>query len=99
MAELQRKDIMKMMETVGAGQQLIFKLHPTFSGNFVIIELNPKYPAKKEKKWTLRLGETLEQAKNNSSFFSTDKDKKAASWVAERAPELISQPAPLQKAV
>lgn len=43
------KEIMKRVDQLQNGEALRFKIHETFGGGFAIIELNPKYPAKKEK--------------------------------------------------
>ena len=51
-----------------------------------IIELNPNYPGKKEKKYILYLADVteMEPVGKGSKLFDSDKPKELASWVKER---------------
>jgi hypothetical protein len=51
-----------------------------------VIELNPNYPGKKEKKYILYLADVadMQPAGKGSKLFDSDKPKELASWVKER---------------
>ena len=80
-----RKEIMKRIEKLQTGELLRFQLSPTYGGQIVILELNPSYPGNREKKYLLRLGDTEERALEGEAFYSSDKAKNLAVWVAERS--------------
>lgn len=84
------KEIMKRVDQLQNGEALRFKIHETFGGGFAIIELNPKYPAKKEKKYVLKRTKDIMLTEQASPFFGADKSKKLAKWVADRLGELVS---------
>lgn len=97
MTEATTKEIIAMMEGLREGQSLSFKLSPTFGGQFAVIELNPLYPAKGEKRYVLRVGKTEEAAREGKPFWAADKAKKLAGWVGERSAVLTTAAPPLQK--
>ena len=94
-----KNDIIQMMEQLTGEQKLGFKLHESFGGGAAVLELNPLYPQKKQKKFILRTGKDVEVAKKAKPFWSSDKAKDLAAWVADRAIEIIERPAPLKEAV
>ena len=87
---LEWKDIAVRIEQLNNSQSLRFSIHETFGGGIAIIELNPKYPAKKEKKYWLKWGKSEERARGAADpHWATDKSKNLAKWVADRVGELI----------
>ena len=96
---LSKKDVIQMMERLTGEQKLVFKLPETYGGGAAVLELNPLYPQKKQKKFILRTGKDAEVAKKAKPFWSSDKAKDLAAWVADRAIEITERPAPLKEAV
>lgn len=90
--------IMDAMECLKPGECLKLKLSPTFGGRTVILETNPAHPQKGEKKFLLRWADSEAQARAAAPFMDSDKAKKLAAWVAERAPEWLDQPPTFRKA-
>jgi hypothetical protein len=82
------------MEKLQQGETLKFRLSPTFGGMIVILELNPAYPKKNEKRYLLWLGKTEEHARRDNPYDTSAKAKKLAGWVSERWPQWL-QEAPL----
>ena len=71
------------MEKISNTDQTIeYQLHKDFGGDIAVIQLNPKFGEKKQKKyllgWKKRPDATL------SHIFSSDKAKDVANWVHER---------------
>lgn len=93
-----KKTITDAMENLKPGECLKFKLSSTFGGRTVILEINPAYPEKGEKKFVLRWADNEAQAKAAAPFMTSDKAKKLAEWVADRSPEWLDQPPTLRKA-
>ena len=93
-----KKVITEGMENLKPGECLKFKLSPTFGGRTVILEINPAYPQKGEKKFVLRWADNEAQAKAAAPFMTSDKAKKLAEWVADRSPEWLDQPPTFRKA-
>jgi hypothetical protein len=84
------KEIGVQIEQLKDSQSLRFKLHETFGAGIAIIELNSKYPAKKEKKYWLKWGKSEEIVRGLAEpFWATDKSKDLAKWVADRYGEPI----------
>lgn len=93
-----KKVIIDELENLKPGECLKFKLSPTFGGRTVILEINPAYPQKGEKKFFLRWADSEAQAKAAAPFIISDKAKKLAEWVADRSPEWLDHPPNLRKA-
>ena len=93
-----KNEIIERMEKLQPGERLTFQLTPTFSSQFVILELNPAFPGKGEKKYLLRVGKTEERARMDKPYNSSDKAKKLAEWVAERWPQWVDTTPPQAKA-
>ena len=94
MKPVSKDEIIERMEKLQPGERLTFKLTPTFSSQIVILELNPAFPSKGEKKYFLRVGKTEERAGADKPYNSSDKAKKLAVWVAERWPQWIETTPP-----
>ena len=93
-----KKVITEGMENLKLGECLKLKLSPTFGGRTVILEINPAFSQKGEKKFVLRWADNEVQAKAAAPFMTSDKAKKLAEWVADRAPEWLDQPPTFRKA-
>ena len=94
-----RKDeIIGRLEKLQLGETLKFRLSPTFGESIVILELNPAYPKKGEKRYLLWVGKTEENARKDKPFYTSDKAKKIAGWVSERWPQWLPQAPPQEKA-
>jgi hypothetical protein len=87
--KLNWKEIEKKIEGLQNGLYLKFKIPPTFGGDFAIIELNPNYPGKEEKKYFLKVGKDEDLTKNGQPYWASDKSKEVAKWVAERFGDFI----------
>ena len=99
MAEVSKKGIIEMMERLQDGESLVFQLPQTFGGDKALLELNPRYPEKGEKKYVLLVGKTEEKARDGKPYWTSDKAKKLAAWVADRVPTFIEHRRSLQKAI
>ena len=89
MMTFNKKDISVMIESLNNGDRLAFQLHDTFGGGVSLVELNPLYPGKKQKKYTIRLGKDIELAQTATPFWSSDKIKDVSGWVSDRATKVI----------
>jgi hypothetical protein len=78
---------MEKMESLNDGARLSFRLNKAFGAGAVIIELNPSYKEKGQKKYLLWWGQDEVKAKAKSPLLSSDKAKSIAAWVADRAPQ------------
>ena len=83
------EEIIKQMEQFQNGQNLTFSFPPVFGGGRAIIGLNPKYPAKGEKKYVLKLGKDEVLAEKASPILISDKPKHLAKWITERFGEMM----------
>jgi hypothetical protein len=92
MITFNKKDISVMIESLNNGRRLAFQLHETFGGGVSLVELNPLYPGKKQKKYTIRLGKDVELAQSAAPFWSSDKLKDVSAWVSDRAIKVIEEP-------
>jgi len=90
MATVEKKEIIQKMEQMKDGTELTLRLGQVFGGAFVLIQTNPSYPEKGEKKYLMRWGKTEAETRNLSPFIATDKAKKIAGWIADRAAQWIS---------
>ena len=91
-------EIMKRLENIQPGQKLKLRTSPTFGEFTVILELNPAWPKKGEKKYLLWVGKTEDAARKGQPFFQSDKAKKVASWPAERWCQWLPEEITPQKA-
>ena len=85
MATVSKQEIIQKMEELNDGLRLRFRLSPTFGAGAVIIELNPSYKEKGQKRYLMWWGSNEDQARARNPFMSSDKAKSIASWVADRA--------------
>jgi hypothetical protein len=97
MAQITKKEIMARMEQLDKGECLRFILSPTFGGRTVVVEHNPQYPERGQKKYLMRWGKDEAQAMRDKPLLAADKAKKVAEWVAERSPQWLEEPVPPQQ--
>jgi len=84
MAGVSLNEILERLENIQPGQKLKLRTSKTFGEYMVILELNPAWPKKGEKKYLLWVGKTEAAARAGKPFLQADKAKKVASWPAER---------------
>ena len=94
MAQPKKKEIIARMEQLEKGGRLLFVLSPTFGGRIIIVEHNPEYPGKKQKKYLLRTGKDVDHAMREKPLMAEDKAKKIAEWVADRSPQWLEETVP-----
>lgn len=94
MGQIKKKEIIAKMEQLERGERLRFVLSPTFGGRIVVVEHNPRYPEKGQKKYLMHWGKDEEQAMRDKPLLTADKAKKVAEWVADRSPQLLEEPVP-----
>ncbi len=78
------EDIIKEMEQLQNGRNLIFRFPPVFGGGVALVGLNPEYPDNKGKKYVLKLGKEEAIAEKASPILTSDKPKPLAKWITER---------------
>jgi hypothetical protein len=99
MGLITKKEITQRLENLKPGECLKFRLSATFGDRFLILEQNPLYPQKGQKKYVLLNGKDEASARSQPIFYASDKAKKLAEWVADRSPRWITETEPpLQKA-
>jgi len=78
--------IANQIEQLGPGQSLSYKLPEAFGGDLAIIELNPLYPGKRQRKYIMRRDEIVDgkPAGKKSLLFSLDNPRYIAGWVVDR---------------
>jgi len=84
MQPVSRDEIVKRLENIQPGEKLKLRTSRTFGDDIVILELNPAWPQKREKKYLLWVGKTEEAARKEKPFLQSDRAKKVAGWAAER---------------
>ena len=89
MLKFSKNDISAMIESLRNGERLVFQLHETFGGGVSLVELNPLYPGKKQKRYIIRLGKDVDLAQKATPFWSSDKIKDVSVWVSDRAIKVI----------
>jgi len=93
--KLSQKDIIaNQIEQLGPGQSLNYRLPEGRGGGLVIVEMNPRYPEGKQKKYILST-EKIEDGKptgQRSRLWDSDKPKDIARWVIDMGGELVSEP-------
>ena len=97
MGQIKKKEIGARMEQLNRGGRLRFILSPTFGGRIVVVEHNPRYPEKGQKKYFMHWGKDEEQAMREKPLITTDKAKKVAEWVADRSPQWLEETVPSQE--
>jgi hypothetical protein len=80
-----KQAIMAGMEKLQKDQALSFILPETFGGGVAVIELNQGAG----KRYALKVGKDLETARNSAPYWSHDKAKPIAHWVADRLGSLM----------
>jgi len=94
MSQISKKEITERMEALKPGESLRFRLTQTFGERFVILQLNPLYPQKGQKKFVLLNGKDEANARSQAPFYASDKAKKLAEWVADRAERWVTETEP-----
>jgi len=84
-------EIVKRLENIQPGEKLRLRTSPTFGEFMAILELNPAWPKKGEKKYLLWVGKTETVARAGKPFYQSDKAKKVASWPGERWSQWLTE--------
>ena len=95
---LSRDEIVRRLEKIQPGEKLKLRTSPTFGNVTVILEINPAWPQKGQKKYLLWVGKTEEAACKEKPFFQSDKAKKVAGWVSERWGQWLPEEITTEKA-
>jgi hypothetical protein len=74
------------MEKLQKEQELCFTIPETFGGGTAIIHLNPSAG----KRYILKVAKDLETARGSAPYWSHDKAKHIAKWVADRLGSLMA---------
>jgi hypothetical protein len=90
MPDATKKEIIEKMEAMGNGASLAFRLGTVFGAGLALVELNPAYPQKGQKKYLMRWGKEVEDTRKQASLLSSDKAKVIAGWISDRAAQWIS---------
>jgi len=80
-----RKAIIEGMEKLQKDQRLTFTIPETFGGGVAIIHLN----SGEGKRFILKVSKDLESARNSLPYWSHNKPKPIAKWVADRLGSLM----------
>jgi hypothetical protein len=80
-----KEAIIAGMEKLQKDQELSFTLPETFGGGVAVIQLNQGAG----KKYVLRVAKDLETARSSPPYWSHDKAKHIAHWVADRLGSLM----------
>jgi hypothetical protein len=75
-----REAITQEMEKLQKEQELCYTIPETFGGGAAIIRLNPD----SGKRFILKVAKDLETARSSAPYWSQDKAKHIAKWVADR---------------
>jgi hypothetical protein len=75
-----REAITQDMEKLQKEQELCFTIPETFGGGAAIIQLNPD----SGKRYILKVAKDPETARSSAPYWSHDKAKHIAKWVADR---------------
>ena len=89
MVPVSRDEILKRLESIQPGEKLMLRTSPTFGEMTVILELNPAWPKKGQKKYLLWVGKTEAAARKEKPFNQSDKAKKLVGWVVDRWPQWL----------
>jgi hypothetical protein len=84
MQPVSRDEIVKRLENIQPGEKLKLRTNRTFGDDMVILELNPAWPQKSEKKYLLWVGKTEEAARRDKPYLQSNKAKKVAGWASDR---------------
>jgi hypothetical protein len=77
------------MEQFKDRESLKFTFPEVFGGGIALIELNPRFPEKGQKKYILKIGKDDKLAENVIPHWVSNKPKDLAKWVSDRLGELI----------
>lgn len=87
--KLSWEKIVEKIEKLEDEQDMRVKIPETFGGGVAIIKLNPKQQIKGIKKYVLNIRKGEENAVQASPYWSSNKPKDLAKWVADRLCDLI----------
>lgn len=90
MAAVDKKEIIQKMESMTNGAKLAFRLGSVFGAGLALVELNPAFPRKGQKRYEMRWGKELDDTRKQAPLLSTDKAKSIAVWISDRAGEWVS---------
>ena len=89
--KLGRDEIMQRMEQFKEGEVLKFAIPEIFGGGVAIIGVNPDHPKKQgSKKYLLKLADDEKMAEEAAPYYSSNKPKDLAKWVADRLGDEIA---------
>jgi hypothetical protein len=83
---LSRKAIMELMDKLKKDQSLEFSIPETFGGGVAMIQLN----SNEGKRYVLKVAKDQPTARASQPYWSHDKAKPIAKWVADRLGDLMS---------
>ena len=98
MQPVSRDEIVERLESIQPGEKLKLRTSKTFGEFTVILELNPAWPKKGEKKYLLWVGKTEAEARKDKPFIQSDKVKKVAGWASERWSQWLPEEIGTEKA-
>ena len=81
-----RKAIMELMERLQKGESLQFAIPETFGGGVALIQLNKD----DGKRYILQVAKDQESARVSPPYWSHDRTKPIAKWVADRLGDIMS---------
>ena len=65
---LESRDVRKVMEILEPGQRAVWQVSPTFGSVFTVVTLDPPKNPDSERRYTLRLGASLEKGLGGQGF-------------------------------
>jgi hypothetical protein len=89
MKPISKKRIIEAMGRLREGECLVFKISESFGVRFTSIQLNPKHPQERERKYLLRWGKDEEAVRNGRPLIASDEARYLADWLSERSPVLV----------
>lgn len=91
MSTVTMDELLKRLESAQPGEPLRLRTSPYFGEMTAILEINPAWPQKKQKKYLLWVGKTESIARSGKPFLQSDKAKNVVKWVAERSAQWIPE--------
>lgn len=78
--------IMNQIEQLSPGESLTYRVGETFGGDLAIVDLNPQYPDKGEKKYRMSTEKLVDgkPSGKRKPLWYYDNSKMLASWFIER---------------
>jgi len=88
MEQVNKKQVIEKLENLVPGHSLVCRLSPTFGGQTVVMDTTDD---KGKRVYFLRWGKDEDFARRSEPFIKSEKAKKLASWLAERAPQWVGE--------